>query len=87
MTEESRELALCLINENTDKFPYAERLELGKRGFGKDKTPVIKWAAMAARFAHHYEHEYGGKMFSTHDVLAAAAQLADYYDTHAKETI
>ena len=86
MTEQSRELALCLINENTEKFPYSERKALGESGLCLVNRPTMRWAGMAARYANHYEKQYdAGYLFTAEDILSAAADLAEYYETSAKE--
>ncbi len=85
MTTESHELALALINENTDAFSYKERLGLARRS---PWVNVSGWAFMLQRYAKWYEGEYDerpGGVFSPVDVLLAAAEVAEYYAEHIKE--
>ncbi len=87
MTAESHELALCLINENTGRFPYQERVELGK--CWKTKTAAKAWAHIVTEYAHWYAEQYDeiaeAPIFSTIDILLAAADVAEYYRQHVQE--
>lgn len=84
MTTASHELALCLINENTDRFPYQRRVDAAR----KNRVGQLNsFCLMADHFARHYEREYGDgtELFTAEDILLAAAEVAEYYARHVAE--
>ena len=82
-THESRELTLGLINENTDQFPYERRCEIAREAtiFA---TPS-NWLFVLNKYADWYRREYPDTAFKPSDILAAAAEVADYYERHVAE--
>ena len=92
MEPTSSELALCLINDNTEAFPYERRLDIARemRDPHHREISARQWANELALYADEYELNYGepiegGVIFSTADVLLAAAEVAEYYAEHDKE--
>lgn len=85
MSAESHELALTAINEGSD---YQKRLEIARR----DQTiQTVLWAGYATHAARGYMKDHGtpgdaiSSVFSTVDMLLAAAELAEYYEQHIQE--
>ncbi len=80
-TQESRELAQYALH---DGATYPQRLMVARSKY----SPVIGWAAYTSKMAKRYTREFGGPdddVFSTVDILLAAAELAAYYEDHVKE--
>ena len=87
MTRESNELALCLINENTDVFPYEARCSIARNEpTSGGLTVPLQWAALLERYADWYQREYEiTERFAASTILAAAAEVAEYYERHVAE--
>jgi hypothetical protein len=76
----AKELALCLINENTTQFSYDNRVAAGRIG-----SPSV-WQSMMQRYAKQYQGEWEiTEPFSASTILAAAAEVAEYYERHIAE--
>ena len=87
MTDQSKELALCLINENSEDFPYKARLTIAKREAPDSASAhisVMEWAKLLYNYAMWCQAQYDeeDKVFSSVDVLLAAAEVSEYYANH-----
>jgi hypothetical protein len=82
MTIASHELALCVINTGEG---YPHRCETARLVSRHGRA--VEWARIANAGAYAYEREHGagGPIFTIEDVLACAAELAEYYERHVKE--
>lgn len=84
MTTESHELALTEIN-NGDRYDIqcsAARMS--------PSAAAGTFHSIASAAAREYEHEFppseGGRLLTAEDILLAAAELAEYYANHIRET-
>lgn len=79
-THKANELALCLINEDTKTFPYDERVRTAHT------LNITFWAVTMNRYADKYRREWEtAEPFEPSTILAAAAEVADYYERHVAE--
>lgn len=78
----ANELALSLINENTGAFPYHARLNVPRRPV--NEQPHL-WVATMEHYAASYRREWKLPPFAPSTILAAAAEVADYYERHVAE--
>lgn len=88
----AHELALFIINTAAG---YPRRCAVARDVLACPHFPVaprtaaLEWAQIATRGARDYEREFGSpdaSSFTAADILAAAAELADYYAAHVAET-
>ena len=85
MTEESKELALYAINCSEN---YGKRCNIARMA---SHEQTYQWQAYAITIARRYVREFGttndrwDTVFTVEDVLATAAELADYYARHVAE--
>jgi hypothetical protein len=79
---QGRELALTIINTGEG---YEDRCAIA-RVTRMPRLQATNWLSVAHRGARRYEREFPGAKFSAVDILACAAELADYYAQHVAET-
>ncbi len=79
MSYETDILVTQLVNENTSEFPYEKRCEMARLN-----ASAISWVMLLSRYAAACRRDYE-QAFSTVQVLQAAADIAEYYETHVRE--
>lgn len=79
------ELALCLINENTERFPYKKRCEMARWLCNYRWNAMRDWLRLLSHFARDYESRFEHEPFKPSEILSAAAEVADYYERHVAE--
>ena len=92
MTTESHELALTIINDGEG---YKKRCTIAfdaraRKSAGRASLTAFRWYNVASEGAAEYERQFGtpttASCFTAEDILLAAAELAEYYDNHIKES-
>jgi len=92
MTIGSHELALTIINDGEG---YEKRCAIARHGrtsksAGRASFTAFRWYNVANEGAIKYERQFGtpttASCFTAADILLAAAELAEYYDTHIKKS-
>lgn len=81
MTAASEDLFSYIVNSNTSRLPYRERVNLAKL----NGQLAVTWAYIASAGAREYRKDYGStrdNLFNSADVLLTAAKLAQYYAEH-----
>lgn len=86
MTIASHELALCIIHTGEG---YRERCDAARTAARSPTLGSLRFGGIARDGARKYEKEFGtpgDTIFTAEDILAAAAELAEYYAQHVAET-
>jgi hypothetical protein len=81
-----RELVLYTINTNNSRLEYEDRLRAGR--VTDPWRASFEFRRIAMNGAREYSREFGSGnavIFNAATILAAAAELAEYYANHAAE--
>ena len=82
-TPESRELALCEINESSR---YKDHMQIAREDIiYPGSWTAYRWTAFASKKAAEYHKEFETNIFSSRDILLAALELQEYYKERLAE--